>query len=240
MALVPAVLLLCSRVGDQLFYKRCLLFSVQVINLASRIGPLIQVRLSYNICFERKTQTWLIYGLFTHFTIITYFELKSPRTLSSPLLSSSSSSSSLQHDHHFWQYCLEHRYGRCHQSAFECDYLMRKKRICLGEKRNRKMLTNILQYVQKRKLPAASVRYFYFSFFNEFWTFHYNAYCQLHQYHSYYCCDEFHFIIIPFNVTPHSISRIQSRKLPKLNYLLNFVQMILTAQARRKIHQVSR
>ena len=144
MALVQAVLLLCSRVGDQLFYKRCLLFSVQVINLASRIGPLIQVRLSYNICFERKTQTWLIYGLFTHFTIITYFELKSPRTLSSPLLSSSSSSSSLQHDHHFWQYCLEHRYGRCHQSAFECDYLMRKKRICLGEKRNRKMLTNIL------------------------------------------------------------------------------------------------
>ena len=145
MALVQAVLLLCSRVGDQLFYKRCLLFSVQVINLASRIGPLIQVRLSYNICFERKTQTWLIYGLFTHFTIITYFELKSPRTLSSPQLSSSSSSSSsLQHDHHFWQYCLEHRYGRCHQSAFECDYLMRKKRICLGEKRNRKMLTNIL------------------------------------------------------------------------------------------------
>ena len=145
MALVPAVLLLCSRVGDQLFYKRCLLFSVQVINLASRIGPLIQVRLSYNICFERKTQTWLIYGLFTHFTIIAYFELKSPRTLSSPLsLSSSSSSSSLQHDHHFWQYCLEHRYGRCHQSAFECNYLMRKKRICLGEKRNRKMLTNIL------------------------------------------------------------------------------------------------
>ena len=142
MALVQAVLLLCSRVGDQLFYKRCLLFSVQVINLASRIGPLIQVRLSYNICFERKTQTWLIYGLFTHFTIIAYFELKSPRTLSSPL--SSSSSSSLQHDHHFWQYCLEHRYGRCHQSAFECNYLMRKKRICLGEKRNRKMLTNIL------------------------------------------------------------------------------------------------
>ena len=199
-----------------------------------------------------------MYDLFTHFTIIAYFELKLPRTLSSPLLSSSSSSSSspsssssssssslssssssLQHDH-FWQYCLQHCYGRCHQSAFECDYLMRKKRICLGEKRNRKMLTDILQYVQKRKLPAASVRYFYFSFFNEFWTFHYNSYCQLHQYHSYYCCDEFHFIIMPSNLTPHSISRILSQKLPKLNYLLNFVQMILTAQARRKIHQVSR
>ena len=66
MALVQAVLLLCSRVGDQLFYKRCLLFSVQVINLASRIGPLIQVRLNYNICFERKTQICMVDLLFVH------------------------------------------------------------------------------------------------------------------------------------------------------------------------------
>ena len=163
-ALVPAVLLLCSRVGDQLFYKRCLLFSVQVINLASRIGPLIQVRLSYNICFERKTQicmvdVWFVHAFYNHcifwtevasypivtttIIIIIIISSSSSPSSSSSSWSLSSSSSSLQHDH-FWQYCLQHCYGRCHQSAFECDYLMRKKRICLGEKRNRKMLTNIL------------------------------------------------------------------------------------------------